>query len=102
MAGIVKQIFCHVKYLLYFCSKIEVKMIATRTSLNPIQIHLLEMFRNCPTDSMMDELKKVLSDFYAQKVQREADRLWDEGTLDESAIERILDEHWRTPYPESR
>ncbi|MDY6371622.1 MAG: hypothetical protein SPL12_04890 [Bacteroidales bacterium] len=73
-------------------------MIATRKSLNPTQIHLLEMFDHCPTDGMMDELKSVLSAFYAQVVQREADRLWDSGTLDGEAIEKMLDEHWRTPH----
>ena len=51
---------------------------------------------------MMLELKEVLAEFYAKQVQEEADRLWDEGTLNGEAIERILDEHWRTPYPEAR
>ena len=46
----------------------------------------------------MKELKDVLADFYAKQVQEEADRLWDEGTLNNEAIERILTEHWRTPY----
>ena len=46
---------------------------------------------------MMLELKEVLADFYAKQVQEEADRLWNEGTLNGEAIERILDEHWRTP-----
>lgn len=45
----------------------------------------------------MLELKEVLAEFYAKQVQEEADRLWDEGTLNGEAIERILDEHWRTP-----
>ena len=38
-----------------------------------------------------------LSDFYAQKVQKEADRLWDSGQLNGEAIERIFDEHWTMP-----
>ena len=50
---------------------------------------------------MMEELKDVLADFYARKVQAEADRMWDDGTLDGPAIERILNEHWRTPYAEA-
>ena len=49
----------------------------------------------------MSELKEVLADFYAKQVQNEADRLWEEGTLNGEAIEKILDEHWRTPYKES-
>ena len=69
---------------------------------NPIQLHLLEMFNHCNTDSMMDELKDVLADFYARKVQAEADQMWDDGTLDGPAIEHILNEHWRTPYPDAK
>ena len=74
-------------------------MLTEQTTLNPIQLHLLEMFNYCDSESMMNELKDLLADFYAKQVQKEADRLWDEGTLNEEAIERILDEHWRTPYP---
>lgn len=50
----------------------------------------------------MQELKDVLADFYAKRVQEEADRLWDEGTLNGEAIEKMLEEHWRTPYLEMR
>ena len=67
-------------------------------TINPVQLHLLEMFKYCGTEQMVSELKNVLADFYAKKVQKEADRLLDEGTLNGEAIERILQEHWRTPY----
>lgn len=40
---------------------------------------------------MMSDLKKVLADFYAKQVQEEADCLWDEGTLNGEAIEKILE-----------
>ena len=76
-------------------------MITSQHTLNPIQLHLLEMFRHCDSDNMIEELKDVLADFYARKVQTEADHMWDNGTLDGQAIERILNEHWRTPYKEA-
>ncbi len=72
-------------------------MPVTRSVFNPIQLHILEMFNYCKTDESMEELKNVLSDFYAQKVQKEADRLWDSGDLNGEAIERILNEHWTMP-----
>ena len=72
-------------------------MQTTRNVFNPVQLHLLEMFNYCKTNESMEELKNVLSDFYAQKVQKEADRLWDSGQLNGEAIERILDEHWTMP-----
>ena len=69
-----------------------------RTTFNPIQMHLLEMFNYCKSENAMEELKEVLADYYAKKTQEEADRLWDNGTLGESAIEELLSEHLRTPY----
>lgn len=68
-------------------------MYAEQTTLNPIQLHLLEMFNHCDSEKMMIELKEVLAEFYAKQVQEEADRLWDEGTLNGEAIERILNEN---------
>ena len=71
-------------------------MTTTQSVFTPIQIHLLEMFNYCQDEASMQELKDVLAKFYATKVQEEANRLWDEGTLNDEAIERILSEHWRT------
>jgi hypothetical protein len=69
----------------------------SRAVFNPVQLHILEMFNYCRTDESMEELKNVLSDFYAQKVQEEADRLWNSGELDGESIEKILKEHWTMP-----
>ena len=73
-------------------------MESARRTFNPVQLHILEMFNYCNSDRAISDLKDVLSDFYANQVQQEADRLWDEGTLNGEAIEQILSEHWRTPY----
>jgi len=56
------------------------------------------MFNYCHSEKTLEELKSCLADFYARQVQEEADRLWDEGTLNGKAIEQILSEHLRTPY----
>ena len=45
----------------------------TRT-INPVQLHLLEMFNYCGSEQTVSEMKDVLADFYAKKVQKEADR----------------------------
>jgi hypothetical protein len=68
-------------------------MEAVRTRLNPTQLHILNMFNYCHSEESMNELKDVLADFYAKQVQKEADRLWNEGTLNAESIERILDDH---------
>ena len=67
------------------------------TVFNDIQMHWLHMFSYSPTSTEMDELKEVLARYYAEKVQREADALWEEGVLGEEAIEGILQEHLRSP-----
>ncbi len=69
-----------------------------RTVFNDIQMHLLQMFSYCHTPQEINELKDVLARYYADRVQQEADALWEEGTLGEKAIEDILKEHLRTPY----
>ncbi len=63
-----------------------------QTGLNPTQMHLLKMFSVMKTDKELEELREVLLDFYQKKLQKEADRLWDEGKLGNF----LLDEHLRT------
>ena len=71
-------------------------MDTVKPTFNSVQLHILEMFNYCNSERAISDLKEVLADFYAKQVQEEADRLWDQGTLNGEAIERILDEHWRT------
>ena len=73
-------------------------MDTVKPTFNSVQLHILEMFNYCNSERAISDLKEVLADFYAKQVQTEADRLWDEGVLNGDAIEKILDEHWRTPY----
>lgn len=69
-----------------------------RTVFTPGQLHILEMLKYCKTDESVQELRKVLADYYAQKVQEEADKLWDEGVLNAEVIEKLSSAHLRTPY----
>ena len=73
-------------------------MDTVKPTFNSVQLHILEMFNYCNSERAISDLKEVLADFYAKQVQTEADRLWDEGVLNGDAIEKILDEHWHTPY----
>ena len=73
-------------------------MEAQRTAFTSAQLHILEMMKYLKSESDILELQRVIADFYAKKVQEEADRLWDEGILDAEAIEDIGKSHLRTPY----
>ena len=46
----------------------------------------------------MNELKKVISDFFAQQAQEEIDRLWENGELNETKVEGFRKLHERTTY----
>ncbi len=68
--------------------------------LNPTQLHLLKIFSYAKSDEELEEIKKVLSTYFAQRVEADMDRLWDEGLWSQEANEAILKEHLRTPYHE--
>ncbi len=66
-----------------------------RAIFNDVQMHILQMFSYSPSPQEVNELKEVLARYYAERVQKEADALWNEGVLGEEAIEDILKEHLR-------
>ena len=42
--------------------------------------------------------KNRLTAYFAQRVEEDMDKLWDEGLWDQDKNEAILKEHLRTPY----
>lgn len=67
-------------------------------SLNPAQIQLLETFAGITSQEEMDELTKVIRDYYAHKLEEELEHLWDEGVLGQRQLDELKNEHLRTPY----
>jgi hypothetical protein len=65
-----------------------------QTGLNPAQISFLQGIRYIKTEEDALELKEIISNYYLDKLQKEADRLWDDGQLGDF----LLNEHLRTPY----
>ena len=57
---------------------------------NATQLHLLKMFSFAKTEQTLQELKKLLRDFYIQRVEKEIDKY--------QIDDQILNEHLRTPY----
>lgn len=72
----------------------------SRTPLNPTQLHLLKMFSYAKDERQLDDLKAALTSYFAANIDREMDRLWDEGKWDDDKNEHILNEHLRTHYNE--
>jgi len=67
-------------------------------AINPAQKMILESFAASRNEEELNDLMDMLRDFYATRLKREMHRLWDNGTLDQSALDSLAGEHLRTPY----
>ena len=65
---------------------------------NPVQLHLLKMFSYAKDERALEEIRKSLTAYFAQRVEEDMDKLWDEGLWDQDKNEAILKEHLRVPY----
>lgn len=68
------------------------------TALNPTQIMILESFASAKSQEEMNELMDLLRDYYAKKLDKELERLWDEGILNQERLDELKDQHLCTPY----
>ncbi len=68
------------------------------TVFNNAQKHILKLMSTFKTDRQVEELRDVLSEYYARKAEEELDRLWDEGVLDQKKLDELRMQHLRTPY----
>lgn len=61
-----------------------------RGPLNEAQMSVLRLLGHMKTVEEVEELRKVISDYYARKVDEEMDRLWDEGKWSQAHIDALL------------
>lgn len=68
------------------------------TELNRAQLSILRLLGRMKTLEQVEELRQVISNYYAQKATDEMDKLWDSGEWSETKNNAILKEHLRSPY----
>lgn len=68
------------------------------TVFSPAQQHILQIMSFVKTPEALDELDRVLSAYFAQKIDEEMDVLWNDGKISSEVIEEWGKEHMRTPY----
>ena len=61
-------------------------------ALNPTQKHLLKLFSFNSSEEYAKEIQLVLTQYFQKQLDAEADRLWDEGILDQEALDKIAHE----------
>lgn len=67
-------------------------------TMNKSQMMILESFAGAHDEQEVNALMDVLRNFYAMRLEAEMERLWDDGTLDQTALDKLRTEHLRTPY----
>ncbi len=67
-------------------------------TLHQAKMDLLRVVDRMRTVDEVMVVRQLIVNYYAQKVQEEMDRLWDNGTINEQTIEAWGNEHMRTPY----
>ena len=69
-----------------------------QTILNDAQLGILRLLSRMDSIDQVNELRQVISEYYARKATEEMDKLWDAGEWDEAKNDAVLAEHLRTPY----
>jgi len=68
------------------------------SGLNAAQMDFLRLLGHFKTEEQVNELRQVVCDYYARKIDEEIDKLWESGEWDEKKLEELRDAHLRTPY----
>lgn len=69
-----------------------------KLTLHQAKMNLLRVVDRIKTVDEVQAIQQVIVNYYAQKVQEDIDKLWDEGKINEQVIEQWGKEHMRTPY----
>lgn len=59
------------------------------TVFNPAQLYLLELFSRIQTDEELLDIKKLISDYYAKKMDKMLEEMWQSGELDQKRLDEI-------------
>jgi hypothetical protein len=66
--------------------------------LTNLQLELLKIFRFDLSDKQLKEIKSILVAYFAEKVTKDIDKLFEEQDWGEEKIEEWSKEHLRTKY----
>ena len=58
-------------------------------TLNPTQQHLLKLFSFNSSEAYAQEIQMVLTKHFQARLDAEADRLWDEGILNQARLDAM-------------
>ena len=59
------------------------------TVFNAAQLYLLDVFSRIKSDEELNDIKQLVSDYYAKKLDAHLHKLWNEGVLDQKRLDEI-------------
>ncbi len=62
---------------------------AQPTVFSPAQLYLLDVFAGIKTDAELDEIRQLITDYYAKKLDEHLNHLWDKGVLNQVRLDEI-------------
>ena len=68
------------------------------TPLSNMQLELLKLFSRDIEDADLLALKRLIVKYLAKKASQLADNVWDEKKWTNKDMEKLLNQHERTPY----
>lgn len=63
---------------------------------SPAQVHVFNWVSHIKSDEGLEQLREQLAAFYAQKVDKEMDDLWESGEWNEQKLQSLRGSHFRT------
>jgi len=78
--------------------KVIVGALPLKSPLNDLQLEILKLFSRDLDEKDLLAIKRLIVRYLAEKVTRMADQVWEEKGWTEDDMERLLEDHQRTPY----
>jgi hypothetical protein len=70
----------------------------TTAQLSNMQLELLSLFNRPLPDEDLKMIKRLITLYLAEKLNRVADEVWEQKAWTNEDMRRLLDTHLRTPY----
>lgn len=69
-----------------------------QTKLNPVQLHLLQLFSHDLGPNELNDIKLLLADYFVERADEEMQRLQHDNPTTQTDLDTLLNTHLRTAY----
>ena len=59
------------------------------TVFNPAQLYLLDVFSTIKSDEELNDIKQLVADYFAKKLDKMTEEMWESGELNQKRLEEI-------------